>query len=187
MAAFLRGLDLFARGQLDQAATQLDIAAGPRREFFPAAFYLGAVFAAVGRDRDAAGTWQLALGTDARPPVIYPMIADARMRDGQAASAIDILAPAYARTPDDDGIGRRLAMAYVMTGRYADAVPVLDRYLARNAADQDALLAAVIANYERSRTGQLLSNAERATLRKYAGAYRGEHQALVERYLKAMD
>jgi VWFA-related protein len=186
-AAFLRGLDMFVKGQLDQAATQLDIAAGPRRDFFPAAFYLGAVFASAGRDRDAAGTWQLALGTEARSPAIYPMIADARMRDGQPASAIDILTPAYERSPDDDGIGRRLAMAYVLTGQYADAVPILDRYLARNPSDQDALLAAVIAHYERTRAGGLLSNAERAMLRKYVGAYRGEHQALVERYLKAME
>lgn len=185
-AAFLRGLDLFIKGQLDQAATQLDIAAGPRREFFPAAFYLGAVFAAAGRDREAAGTWQLALGGETRPPAIYPMIADARMRDGQPASAIDILAPAWERTPDDDDIGRRLAFAYVMTGRYAEAVPVLDRFLARNTGDQDALLAAVIAHYEMTRAGQLLSNADREKLRQYASAYRGEHQALVERYVDTM-
>ncbi|HEY9465369.1 MAG TPA: VWA domain-containing protein, partial [Vicinamibacterales bacterium] len=56
-AAFLRGLDLFGKGQLDQAATQLQLAAGPRRDFFPAAFYLGAIYASVGRDRDAAGVW----------------------------------------------------------------------------------------------------------------------------------
>ena len=57
-AAFLRGVDLYAKGQLDQAATQLAIAAGPRREFFPAAFFLGAAYASAGRDRDAAGVWQ---------------------------------------------------------------------------------------------------------------------------------
>jgi VWFA-related protein len=186
-AAFLRGLDLFTKGQLDQAATQLDIASGPRREFFPAAFYLGAVFASVGRDRDAAGIWQLALGSDARPGLIYPMLADARMRDGQALSAIDILRPAYDRLPDDDDIGRRLAMAYVLTGRYGEAAPVFDRYLTRHGTDQDALLAAIVAHYEIARTGQLLSTADRAKLRGYATAYRGEHQALVEKYLQAME
>ena len=41
VAAFLRGLDLFSKGQWNPAATQLQIAAGDRREFFPAAFYLG--------------------------------------------------------------------------------------------------------------------------------------------------
>jgi VWFA-related protein len=187
-AAFLRGLELFTKGQLDQAATQLDIASGPRREFFPAAFYLGAVFAAVGRDREAAGTWQLALasGADARPAAIYPMIADARMRDGQAASAIDILKPAYDRAPDDDEIGRRLGIAYTITGRFAEAVPVLDRYLTRHASDQEMLLAAIVTQYETARGGQLLSNVDQAKLRRYATAYRGEHQALVEKYLQTL-
>jgi hypothetical protein len=77
-------------------------------------------------------------------------------------------------------------MAYVMTGRYADAVPVLDRFLTRHVTDQDALLASVIAHYEIVRSGQLLSNVEQAKLRKYASAYRGEHQALVEKYLQTM-
>ena len=99
VAAFLRGLDLFAKGQLDQAATQLQLSAGPRREFFPAAFYLGALFAAAGRDQDAAGVWQIALGTEPRPAVVYTMVADARLRTGQAVSAIDILKPAYERDP----------------------------------------------------------------------------------------
>ena len=185
-AAFLRGLDLFTKGQLDQAATQLDIASGPRRDFFPAAFYLGAAFADVGRDREAAGIWQLALGNEARPAPIYPMLADARMRDGQPASAIDVLRPAYDRNPADDGIARRLGMAYVMTARYAEAVPVLDGYLARHADDQDILLAAIVAQYELVRGGQTLSNLDRTKLRRYATAYRGPQQALVEKYLETL-
>ena len=74
----------------------MQLAAGPRREFFPAAFYLGAAFAAAGRDRDAAGVWQMALGTEPRPAAVYVLVADARLRDGQAPGAIEILKPAYA-------------------------------------------------------------------------------------------
>ena len=185
-ATFLRGLDLFTRGQLDQALTQLDIAAGPRREFFPAAFYLGAVFAAAGRDRDAAGTWQLALGQETRPAAIYPMIADARMRDGQPASAIDVLKPAYDRAPADDEVGRRLGIAYVLVGRFAEAVPILDGYLTRHATDEQVLLAAIVAQYEVARGGQLLSDTDRAKLRRYATAYRGSQRALVDKYLETL-
>jgi VWFA-related protein len=185
-AAFLRGLDLFTRGQLDQALTQFDIAAGPRREFFPAAFYLGAVFAAAGRDRDAAGTWQLALGREMRPAAIYPMIADARMRDGQPDSAIEILKPAYDRAPADDEIGRRLGIAYVLIGRFAEAVPVLDGYLTRHATDEGMLLAAIVAQYEVARGGQSLSDTDRAKLRRYATAYRGPQRALVDKYLETL-
>ena len=187
VAAFLRGLDLFTKGQVDQAATQFQVSAGPRREFFPSAFYLGALFAAAGRDQDAAGVWQIALGSEPRPAVIYMMVADARLRTGQAVSAIDILKPAYEREPMQDEIARRLAMAYSMTGRHADALPVLDGYLTRRPTDQDMLYAAIVAQYEVTRNGQPLSNVDRAKLRKYSAAYRGPNQALVEKYLQTID
>lgn len=185
-AAFLRGLDFYQKGQLDQAATQLNIAAGPRREFFPAALLLGASLAAAGRDRDAAGVWQLAMGTESRPALVHTMVADARLRDGQPQSAIDILKPAYDRQPDDDEVGRRLAVAYVLTAKYAEAVPVLDGYLTRHATDQDLLLAAIVAHYEVARAGQALPEAELAKLRKYAAAYRGPDGAIVTKYLQAL-
>ena len=180
VASFLRGVDLYAKGQLDQAATQLQLAAGPRRDFFPAAFYLGACFAAVGRDRDAAGVWQIALGTEVRPAAVYTMVADARLRDGQPASAIDVLKPAYERDPANDEIAKRLAMAYAMTGQFAEALPVADKYLERHATDQGMLLAAITSQYEVFRGGQVLSNVDRAKMRKYSLAYKGDQRALLD-------
>jgi VWFA-related protein len=185
-AAFLRGFDFFTKGQLDQAAAQLQLAAGPRRQFFPAAFYLGAVFAAAGRDRDAAGTWQLALGTEPRPAIAYTLAAEARIRDNQPDAAIDILKPAYARTPTDDEIGRRLAMAYLLTSRYSEALPIVDGYLSRHPTDQDFLFAGVVSQYEVVRAGAILSNADRDRIRRWANAYRGPQSALVEKYLQTM-
>jgi predicted Zn-dependent protease len=114
------------------------------------------------------------------------MIADARMRDGQPASAIDILKPAYDRAPADDEVGRRLGIAYVLVGRFAEAVPVLDGYLTRHATDQEMLLAAIVAQYEVARGGQLLSDTDRAKLRRYATAYRGPQRALVDKYLETL-
>jgi tetratricopeptide (TPR) repeat protein len=186
VAAFLRGLDLFSKGQWAQASTQLQIAAGDRREFFPAAFYLGATFAALGRDREAAGVWQLALGTETRPAVVYAMVADARLRDGQAQSAVDILKPAYERDPKNEDLSRRLAMAYMVVQNYAAAIPVLDATVARRPTDQEALLASVVAHYELVRSGQLLSTADQAKLRKYVVAYKGPDRALLEKYLQTM-
>jgi tetratricopeptide (TPR) repeat protein len=187
VATFMRGLDLFGKGQLDQAATQLQLSAGPRREFFPGAFYLGAVYASVGRDRDAAGVWQMALGTEPRPSIVYTMVADARLRDGQPASAIDILKPAYDKEPANDEIGRRLALAYAMTGRFAEALPVADEYLQRHATDQDMLLAAITSQYELFRNGQVLSNVDRAKMRKYSVAYKGAQRALLDKYVTTME
>jgi VWFA-related protein len=186
-ASFLRGIDFFVKGQLDQAATQLQLAAGPRREFFPAAFYLGAAFAAVGRDRDAAGVWQIALGTEPRAAAVHVLVADARLRDGQAASAIDILKPVLAREPANDDVAKRLGMAYVISGQHAEAIPALDGYLARNPTDQDYLLVGIVAQYEAMRTGQILSDIDRAKMRKYGAAYKGPHAALIDKYMQTME
>jgi VWFA-related protein len=186
-AAYLKGIDLYIKGQIDQAATQLAIAAGPRREFYPAAFLLGACFAAGGRDRDAAGIWQMALGTEQRPPVAYTLLADARMREGQPAAVITVLKPAYAQSPADDDLGKRLAIAYMMTGAYGDALPILDSYLTRHATDQDALFAAVLSQYQvTTANGADLSAPDRAKVTKYVKAYRGPQQALLAKYLSSM-
>lgn len=186
VAAFLRGLDLFSKGQWAPAVTQLQIAAGDRREFFPAAFYLGATFAALGRDRDAAGVWQIALGAEPRPAVVYAMVADARLRDGQAQAAVDVLKPAYEAQPANDELSRRLAMAYMLLQRYADAVPVLDANLARHPADQESVVASVIAHYELVRAGQVLSTADAAKLRRYVATYKGPDRALLDKYVQTI-
>jgi Flp pilus assembly protein TadD len=186
-ASLLRGIDLYAKGQLNEAATQLQAAAGPRRDFFPAALYLGACYAAAGRDRDAAGVWQFALGTEPRPARAYALAADARMRDGQAPSAIDILKPAYQRTPADDQLGRRRALAYVATGDHDRALPIIDAYLQRQPADPEMLFAAIVSRYEAMRAGQALSNAERERIRVYRAAYKGSDGALLDKYVALLD
>ena len=73
-----------------------------------------------------------------------------------------------------------------MTSRYAEAVPVLDGFLGRHMDDQDVLLAAIASHYEVSRSGQALSNADLAKVRKYSSAYRGEYEALLQKYLEVM-
>jgi len=186
-AAFLKGLDLLTKGQLDQAATQFNAAAGPRREYFPAAFYLGACLASAGRDREAAGVWQLAIGQQPRPVIAYTLFADARLRDAQPKSVIDVLSPVFQRNPEDDQVARRLSMAYVMVGRYSDALPVLDQYLAKHPADADAIFSAIMAHYEvSSRQKVPLSDVDRAKLTRYARAYKGPQQALISKYLDAL-
>lgn len=186
-AAFFKGFEWYMKGQLNEAATQLALAAGPRRDFYPAAFYLGAVFAAAGRDRDAAGVWQMALGQEPRPTLAYTLLADARLRDGQPDSVIDVLKAAHERNPADDEIGQRLMAAYLMTGRYQEAQPVLDRYLARHPSDQTVLFAAVFTQYHVvTRERLAVSQAEQARLAKYVQAYTGPYKALLAKYLQIM-
>jgi hypothetical protein len=126
------------------------------------------------------------MGTEARPPLFYAMVADARLRDGIPDAAIDILKPAYAAQPGNDDIGRRLGMAFVMTTRYAEAMPVLDGLLSRHAADQGLLLAAIVSQYELVQGGQVPSVADVAKMRKYVSAYKGSEAALARKYLEAI-
>jgi tetratricopeptide (TPR) repeat protein len=186
-AMFFRGLDLLTKGEHEKAATQFQNAAGPRREYSPGAFYLGALLASAGRDQDAAGVWQLGIGKAPRPSFAYTAFADARLRTGQPASVIDVLKPAFERSPGDEQIAKRLAMAYVMTGRFGDALPVLDAYLTKHPADPDALFSAILAQYEiASRAKVTLSDTERAKLARYARAYKGPQEALISKYLDAL-
>jgi hypothetical protein len=118
---------------------------------------------------------------------VYTLLADARFRSGQPQAVIDVLKPAYERTPDDPEVGRRLGLAYVVTRRFADAVPVLDAYLARNPTDQDVLFAAIVSQYEMHTAAKTLATeADRAKLKRYASAYKGPQQALVARYLQSL-
>jgi len=78
-------------------------------------------------------------------------------------------------------------MAYVMTGRYGDALPVLEQYLAKHPGDPDALFSAIMAKYElASKAKVALSDVERAQLTRYAKAYKGPQQALISKYLEAL-
>lgn len=184
-ATLLRGIELLGKGEIGAAAKLFEAAAGPRRQFFPAAFYLGACLAAAGRDRDAAGIWQHAIGATPRPPVVYPFVADARLREGQPGSAADLLRSAHERWPEDAAVARRLGLALAMSGRMSEARPVLDAYLARYPSDEDALLAAVAAWYDVARQGPL-SETDRARVERYGAAYRGPQEALVAAYLDAI-
>jgi Flp pilus assembly protein TadD len=126
------------------------------------------------------------MGTESRPAAFYAMVADARLRDGIPDAAIEILKPAYVAEPTNDEIVRRLAMAYVMTSRYAEAMPVLDSFLTRHPTDQGLLLAAIVSQFELAEGGQVLSVADAAKMRRYAGAYKGPEGALVQKYLQSM-
>jgi hypothetical protein len=77
-------------------------------------------------------------------------------------------------------------MAYLMTSRYAEALPIVDGYLSRHPTDQDFLFAGVVSQYEVVRAGSVLSNAERDRVRRWSNAYRGDQSALLEKYLQTM-
>ncbi len=181
---FLRGLELFSKGDLNQAATQLTGALREVPDFGPALLFLGASYAAAGRDREAAATWQRALASPAPAPVAYRAFADAAFRLGDTQRAIAPLREGMNRWPDDDELRRRLAIAYEVGLQHADALAIVQPYLDRHPTDPDALLVAVHAVYSARLAGQPLlgPDQEKARAATWAHAYsaaKGPHDALV--------
>lgn len=186
---FLRGLELLAGGQLTQAATQFTGALRMSPDFAPASFYLGACYAAGGRDQEAVAAWKEALGGGLKTAAGYASLGDAllRLRDGEQAVAV--LAQASAAYPDHAALRRRLAVAQALSLKHRDALASVDAYLARNPGDEDALLIALHAIYAARVGGQpILERAEeRERMEKYGRAYtaaKGRHVDLIRTWVE---
>jgi VWFA-related protein len=190
-AVFLKGLALLQRGDLNAAAGKFRDALRMDSEFYAAAFYLGACYAAGGRDRDAAGAWQTSLITESNAPFIYTLLGDALLRMRDVDQAIDILTEARSLWPTDDEVGLRLGTALVMANKPAEALKVLEPYLASHPADHERLLLVLRALYEARSAGKALTTREddTALFSRYADAYaaaKGPQQPLVEQWRKFM-
>ena len=88
---FFDGLARYSKGDLEGAAGRFREALKLESDYFPAAFYLGACYAAGGKDRDAAGAWQMSLITESEAPFIYTLLGDAFVRLREFDAALDIL------------------------------------------------------------------------------------------------
>jgi VWFA-related protein len=184
--AFLRGLGLFAHGEMLAAGDQFRAALRLRPDFVPATVYLGAADAAIGRDQDAIGAWNTALLQESRSPVVSLLLADALLRRGDPDSALDILREGAAAWPSDDRFEQRLGLAQAATGRVADALPLLFAWAEAHPADLDTLFALVRVLYETRGAAGF----DRAAFLRYARAYvraAAPQQALVAQWLKAVE
>jgi tetratricopeptide (TPR) repeat protein len=186
-ATFLTGLAWFAKGDLETAAVQFRSALRISNDFMPAVFYLGACYAAGGRDREAAGAWQTSLVTESEARIIFDVLADAwlRLRDG--SQAMSILTEARERWPDDDAFVPRVAAAHALLQQRGQALETLVPYIDRHPADTAALALAVRLLYDAHASGKAaLSPArDRELATRFAGLYRaanGAEAALVDRW-----
>lgn len=187
VAAFLRGVDFFVKGQNDRALQQLQVAMQQAPSFAPARLYFGAALATGGRHREAAGLLASVDGDVAGSAPVARMAALSWLHAGSAANAIIALEKANAS--GDTAGARTLALAYVAANRHADALPLLATHLEAVPDDQDALLAGVYATFATHspapRAERLTADRERAQAwaRAYA-AQRGEHLPLVDAWIK---
>jgi tetratricopeptide (TPR) repeat protein len=189
--AFLRGVSFYAASNLNAALTQLQVALRARADFFPAAVYMGACYAAGGKDQDAIGAWQTSLIGETGSPTVYAVLSDALLREREAEQAVAILDEGLASFPQDDGLRRRLAMAHAMAGK-PDALNLLTAWVDSHPDDTRALfatLALLFDGFSREASGTA-SAEEQQRLRRYARAYidaKGPNKEVVGRWLRYLD
>ena len=137
--AFLRGLDALNKGEVPQAAAWFQQTLKGASDFLGAAFYLGATHAALGRDKEAIGAWQMALLSE-NPAAVYPVLVDALLRMGDGRQAVDLLEEAPSAWGNDSDRIRREATALAMLGDYGGALPKLIDLLDNTKNDDQPLL-----------------------------------------------
>jgi VWFA-related protein len=192
-ASFLRGVSLYARGNLPAALTQLQAALGRSSELFPAAVYLGACYAASGKDLDAIGAWQTALiGESGGSPSLYAVLSDALARVGESQQAVEVLDEGLGAFPQDEGLRRRLGIAYAKSGRRAEALPLLTSWVEAHPDDTGAafaMLALLFEGFSRETAGAAPAG-ERERLVRFARAYvdgKGPNREVIERWLRYLE
>lgn len=188
IAAFLKGLTLLSDSQLEPAAEAFRAAMRASADFYPAMVYLGACYAAGGKDKEAASVWRTALIREGDTPALHVMLADSLLRQGRADAALDDLDSARSRWPDDLGLTRRFAVASLVAGKQTEGLRLLDELLARHAEDEHALGFALLALYEAFESGRPIEtlDADRSRMIRLADAYKargGPSVALVDAWL----
>jgi VWFA-related protein len=173
VGSFLAGVAELARGDVNRAALDFAQALKTVPGFFPAAFYLGACYAAGGQDKEAATVWRTTLVTDPSAPWIYTSLSDALLRSRETAQALNLLREVTKLWPDNDDVLMRWGTALSMAGQPDQAIKALDGYLSRHPADGDRLLLSMRLLYEARILGRPLDTAEadRAQFLRYFSAY----------------
>ncbi|HEY3381201.1 MAG TPA: tetratricopeptide repeat protein [Vicinamibacterales bacterium] len=188
---FLHGLSLFSQKQLQPASEDFRLALRASPEFFVGAFFIGACYAAGGRDPQAINAWQTSLVGLDQYPVVYRLLAEAMTRLGQTNRVLDTLEEALSKWPDNRPIRLRLAVA-ALEGRYYDRVlEYVDAGIARPPADTDLLFVGMQAIFERvTQRDPARASDSLARLRRYRDAYvesGGSRQSLVAEWVIAVE
>jgi tetratricopeptide (TPR) repeat protein len=190
IAAFLQGLNLLSQNKLDPAANAFRSAMRASPDFYPAMVYLGACFAAVGNDKEAAGAWRTALIREGDAAPLHVLLADAFLRQGRGDLALESLQDARSRWPQDTAVKRRYVMAALEAGKYADGLQAVDELLDAHTEDEPMLALSLLVLYESIVNDRPVQSVEqdRARMTRYADVYRakgGPSLALVDTWVAA--
>jgi VWFA-related protein len=188
---FIRGLDLYAKGQLDPAANAFREAIHTAPDFVVGMFYIAACYAAGGKEQHAINAWQTSLISLDHFPFVYGFLVDALLRSGQAAKATELLDEAASRWPDDEGLRLRAAKAAAAAGHSERVLDYLDRMGDRPAADPNLLFLGMYALFQQA-LDSTDPPAERVLerLTRYRDAYAaagGPYQPLVAEWVSFVE
>jgi predicted Zn-dependent protease len=181
---------LLSQNKLDAAATAFRDAQRVSADFYPAMVYLGACYAAGGKDKEAANVWRTALIREGDTLALHVMLADALLRQGRGDLAVADLSSARARWPAEDGLKRRYVVAALQAGQHTEGLQALDELAATHAEDEPSLALALLVLYEAFEKGQPIKDADqdRARMVRYADAYRargGQSIPLIDTWVAA--
>lgn len=190
VAAFLHGLSLLAQKKLDPAATAFRSAMRLSPRFYPAMVYLGACYAAAGKDKEAAAIWRTALIKEGEVPELHLLLADALLRQGNGALAFEVVGAARARWHEDEALNHRFVLAALLAGDYTAGLRELDAQIERGSVDEPSLALALLVLYESLANDRPVEGIEqdRTRMMRLAETYRargGPSLPLVEAWLKA--
>jgi VWFA-related protein len=154
--------------------------------------YLGATFAATGRDVEAISIWQIALIDGSGFPHLYEWLGDAFMRVRNVDEARPLLEEAMGKWPGEVRFAKPLAIAYAKSGRGRDALMLLERYLGEHRDDIEALYLGVEWVYQLHTAGASMRSREEDLKvgRAWADAYtiaNGPQVDDVKRWMLSME
>jgi hypothetical protein len=187
-AHFVAGLGRLQSGDLEEAAQSFRAALKVAPDFAPALIYLGACYAAGGKDQEAAGAWQMALVRERTSPELQRLAIEAWLRADKPAAALALLNQARQRWPEDDAFVRLQAQVALADGRQREG---LDLVAQLKQPDQPTLLLALTTLYDASRRKTPVWDAGRdlETMRRLRDSYaalQGDSLALVDAWLTEM-
>jgi tetratricopeptide (TPR) repeat protein len=190
VAAFLRGLSLLSQNQLEPAASAFRSAMRASADFYPAMVYLGACYAAGGKDKEAAGAWRTALIKEGDAAPLHVLLADALLRQGSGDLAFQTVEGLRTRWPNIEGLDRRYVLAAFLAGRHTEGLQALEGMIEKRADDEALLSVALLVLYDAFVTERPIETVEqdRARMLRLADVYRsrgGASAALVDTWLEA--
>lgn len=192
VAAFLRGLKFFAARDYPAAATAFRASMRAAPDMFPAMVYLGACYAAGGKDKEAAGAWQTALIRAGDEIALHRLLADAHLRMGSGERALQAVERAQVRWPGDQELSHQFVVAAILGGKRAEGLDALDRLFDKgDTVEEPTLALAILVLYEGFEQKRPVESAEadRARMIRLAERYRargGPSLALVDAWVAAV-